>query len=118
MNATDLAHEWRTKADELREFAAEGPAAGIDWCIKHLEEWWRIHETEPLTLDEAAAESGYTYSSLQQMVSGDRLRNIGTKHSPRVCRRDLPRKARAPESERVEGGPDLAQEILERRAAS
>ena len=92
MLPTDLAHEWRTKAAEFRELTAEGQAAGIDWCAKQFEEWWRVHETEPLTLQEAAVESGYSHRHLRRIMENGTIPNSGSPESPRLIRSHLPRK--------------------------
>ena len=91
MTPLDLASDWRSKAAEWRTLAAEGQAATLEACATELEEWWRIREAEPLTLQEAAVESGYSYDYLQHMVGGV-IPNMGEKGSPRVRRSDLPRK--------------------------
>jgi hypothetical protein len=59
-----------------------------------LEQRGREHELEALTLDQAAAESGYTYSALEKMMRRGELQNVGKKGAPRVRRGDLPRKPR------------------------
>lgn len=48
---------------------------------------------EAMTLEEAAAESGYAYDTIQRQVASGELGNAGEKGSPRVLRRDLPRRA-------------------------
>jgi hypothetical protein len=118
MRPSELWEGWRAKAAELRELDATGQASSVEWCADALEEWWRTRETEPLTLQEAAAESGYSYSGLQQLVSDGKLRNIGRRNSPRVCRQDMPRKPRGPQHLCSAGAPDVAGEILARRVAS
>lgn len=109
----DLAAEWRDEARRLRErHGAHGRALTMEACADDLEEWCQVHQTEPLTLEEAEAESGYAYSTLQQKVASGEIPNIGEPGRPRVCRKDLPRKALGSNSD-VEGGePDLAAEIL------
>ena len=118
MRPGDLPAEWRALAVQQYELGAVGQARTLEFCANRLEESARQWESEALTLDQAAEESGYSYSALQQMVAGERLESVGTKHSPRVRRGDLPQKARPPEPKRMEGGPDVAGEILARRAAS
>jgi len=103
------------KATALRRYGAEDQALTLEECAADLEDAWRLWETEPLTLEEAATESGYSYSTLQQMTASGRLRNIGEKHRPRVCREDLPKKATSPAGESLITGPDLAQEVIARR---
>lgn len=89
----DLAAEWRDEARRLRErHGAHGRALTMKACANDLEEWWQVHQTEPLTLDEAAAESGYTVGHLSRLISDGVLPNMGESYAPRLCRADLPRK--------------------------
>ncbi len=56
----------------------------METCAEELEEHARAWENEPLTLDKAAGESGYSYSSLQQKVASGALPNLGEKGKPLV----------------------------------
>ena len=91
-HAFRLSLEWREKAKEFRRFGADDQAVTLDYCADDLEETWRIWQTEPLLLEEAAKESGFSYSSLQKRVSDGEIPNIGKPGQPRVRRQDLPRK--------------------------
>jgi hypothetical protein len=88
-----LAQRWREEATLLRRRAAEVQAEVMESCAADLETWARERDLEGLTLDEAVAESGYSYSSLQKRVQAGELQNIGRKGAPRVRRGDLPHKA-------------------------
>ncbi len=112
MLPADLASEWRETAKNLLRFGANEQALTLQRCADDLEEWWRIWQTEPLTLEEAAEESGYSYSSLQKKVALGGIPNIGKAGAPRVQRQFLPRKAPKPRFELESGEPDLAGEIL------
>ena len=112
MLPADLASEWRLKAKELHRFGANEQALTLEYCADDLEEAWRIWQTEPLTLEEAAEESGYSYSSLQKRVSDGEIPNIGKAGAPRVQRQDLPRKTPRPRFRLESGEPDLAGDIL------
>jgi len=105
-----LVARWRSDADVLRRRGGESLAATLESCAQDLEAWALAWELEALTLDQAAAESGYSYSALQHMVAAKRLRNAGTPHRPRIRRADLPRKA-VPMST----GPQLADKVLAAR---
>jgi len=113
--AEDLPREWREKAKELRRFGADEAASTLEACADDLEETWRVWSTEPITLEEAEAESGYSYSRLQQKVASGEIRNIGEPGKPRVRRADLPRKAPARRFELGTGEPDLAGAVLAER---
>ena len=57
----DLPRYFREKAEELREdFAAGGRARAVEWCAEQVEKALKEGTLEELTLDEAAAESGYS----------------------------------------------------------
>ena len=53
-------------------------------------------DQEILTLQEAAAESGYSKRRLREFVHEGSVPNVGRKGAPRIRRGDLPRKAKAP----------------------
>ena len=74
-----------------------------------LNEWY----TEELTLTQAAEESGYSYSALQQMKD----LNAGSAGTPRIRRCDLPSKPWRSGLQLLEGQPDLAAEILASKLA-
>lgn len=109
---TDLAAQWRDKADTLRECGAESQAVLLELCVDELEAFHREHALEALTLTEATQESGYSYSALQKKVASGELPNMGSKNSPRVRRGDLPRKAGRLPRRPTYGEPDLAGMIL------
>lgn len=107
----ELAQTWRREADLYRRRGqptladmAESYAADLG---QRLTEW----ELESLTLAEAEAESGLSYSALQKAVARGDIPNSGEAGSPRIRRRDLPRKpGRRPPP--VSDGPDLAARVL------
>ena len=91
MNAaglSDLAARWRDDADRFRRLGQEAPAAMAKAYANELEERLRAWQLEALTLEEAAEESGFAYSTLQQKVSAGEIPNAGERGRPRVRRRD------------------------------
>ena len=112
MTPADLAIAWKEKATELRRFGAEDQAVTLEYCADDLEEMWRVWQEEPLTLEEAAEESGFSYSSLQKRVASGEIPNVGKSGAPRVQRQALPRKTPTRRFKLESGEPDLAQEIL------
>ena len=105
----------RAFTDSLRTEGAGLRHRGLSEMADVLESVANDHEqvldawhTEELTLREAEAESGFSYSRLQQMKS----LNVGSTGSPRIRRCDLPRKPRRSGPKVIEGQPDLADEIL------
>ena len=109
--STDLSDGWRALALQQRDLGADAQARMLEWCADRLEEHSHEWQTEPLTLEEAAEESGYSYSSLQQKVASGEIPNVGENGKPRVRRKDLPRKAPT-RSHEEDGEPDIAEEIL------
>lgn len=81
--AADLPAAWRTRAAALAPYAAAA-AAAFEAAAEELTRVIHAHETEPLTLDEAAAWSGYSTSQIRRLYPGRRT----------VPRGWLPRKPR------------------------
>lgn len=100
-----LLARWRETAKNLRGWGAVAQAETLERCATELETDLREWEAEALTLEQAAHESGYSYSTVQHMVRRGELENIGNKHRPRVRRGHLPRKARRE-------SPDLAGAVI------
>ncbi len=88
----NLAAQWRTVAETFSTYGDNAHATTLRQCAADLEAAEREHDLAALTLDEAADESGHSYSSIQKKVATGELQNIGERHRPRVRRCDLPRK--------------------------
>ena len=106
-----LIAKWRADAAVLRHRGAEALAVSLESCAAELETLAREWDIEALTLEQAAQESGFSYSHLQHLVAAKRLRNAGTARRPRIRRADLPRKAGTPHDE-----PGLADRVLAARS--
>lgn len=91
-----LAEKWASKAEEFREWGADGPADALDSVAEELRSQVREWLHEPLSLDEAAAESGYSRDHLGRLVREGEIPNVGKDGRPRVRREDLPRKPGEP----------------------
>lgn len=88
-----LPQEFRANAEAVRTLAGAEAAAHVwEEAARTVEQ--RLGEAllEPLPLDQAEAESGYTRSHLRRMLRNATLPNSGTVHDPRILRRHLPRK--------------------------
>jgi len=109
-----LAAQWLADAAVLRHRGATVQAELLEQCAGELEAAERERGLEALSLEQAAAESGYSYSQLQKLVAAGTLANVGEPHRPRVRRGELPRKAGRVERD---GEPDLAGAVLGRRGA-
>ncbi len=98
-----LAAMWREQAATYTADGWTAPAAMLRRVASELDAARRLDATEALTLHEAAAELGVSYSTVQRHVATGSLRNAGTKHRPRVRRCDL----------QGDGtGPELARTVL------
>lgn len=84
--------EARAAIGTLREWGANDRAAAVEKAIEFLQH--RVHElmSEPLALDTAAEESGYSPDHLGRLVREGTLPNAGEPYAPRIRRRDLPRR--------------------------
>ncbi len=88
-----LAEEFRANArTALRLTGSQGAAYVWEAAAKGVEQCIAESLFEPLTLDTAAVESGYTRSHLLRMLREGRLPNSGTDEHPHITRGDLPRK--------------------------
>lgn len=96
-----LPTRWMERADGLATYAP-GVATAIRDCANELTLALAEARDEPLTLPQAAKESGYSTDHLAKLVRAGQVPNAGRKHAPRIKRGDLPRKAAV-----VSRGPEL-----------
>jgi hypothetical protein len=85
--------EWRARAETAALLADSRAAHVLRLCATELERALRDAGDTPLTLSEAAAESGYSVEHLRRLVSEGKIENAGRKHAPRIRRAHVPRKA-------------------------
>ena len=102
----------RTEGAQLRHRGLSEPADMLESIANDHEQVLDAWHTEALTLQQAAEESGFSSSSLQQRVASGKILNAGQQGSPRIRRCDLPSKSRGSGPKAVEGPLDLADEIL------
>ncbi len=91
----DLATAWREEATLLRRRGAGAQADALESAAEDLEERVEEWQMEPLTVAEAAAESGYSEDYLRELVRDGRIpdsRPAGSEGRIRIRRADLPRK--------------------------
>jgi hypothetical protein len=95
---------WRAHASEIESYAPHA-AAAFHRAADQLEQILRHNGLEVLSLEQAAAESGYSVDHLSRLIRQGRIENAGRKNAPGVARSDLPRK---PTSRRLPAqGPNL-----------
>jgi hypothetical protein len=86
-----LPDEWRARADYLRSLGADERAAFVwDRVADELQAALNDHDSEPLTLAQAADATGYSVDHLRKLIRTNRLTNAGRRGAPRVRRGDLP----------------------------
>lgn len=112
-----LADSWREDAERFREYGAETLATACERHADDLEDSLREWVLEPLTVADAADESGYSERRLRELLSDGTLPNAGRAGAPRIRRCHLPAKSGGedPTLEVADGGASLADEALERR---
>jgi hypothetical protein len=115
MTPGELPATWRERSDELRPYApaaAEAFARAAD----ELDAAMREAADTPLTLAEAARESGYSERRIRELLAaGDvPMAPGGKKHRPRVRRADLPRRPNRNSSTDYDPGEDAAR-LMARR---
>lgn len=89
--AEQLLTRWRDRAEELQPFASAA-AEAFRRAAQELEDALAEQHLQVLSLQEAAAESGYSVDHLAREIREGRIPNAGRKGKPRIRRRDLPRK--------------------------
>lgn len=88
-----LPHEFRDNAATLRRLGgSEEVAHAWEQAALAADNALRAALLEPLTLEVAAEESGYTRSHLRRMLRDGTLANSGTDAESVILRKDLPRK--------------------------
>lgn len=93
MILTTLLEQWRTRAETLREFGMDTRGAELwDRAADELEASAQHSLMEPLPLEVAEVESGYTRGHLRREIRDGRLPNAGSEKEPRILRCNLPRK--------------------------
>lgn len=96
----DLITRWREIEETLRSHGAVQAAQATREHADQLETAINQWAEEELPLSKASELSGYSYSHLQRLVSEGTIPNAGRPGSPRIRRRDLPRR---PNQENIDG---------------
>jgi hypothetical protein len=87
----ELSKYWRAHAAEIESYAPHA-AAAFQRAADQLELALNTSANEVLTLDQAAAESGYSADHLGRLLREQKIPNAGRANAPRILRGDLPRK--------------------------
>jgi hypothetical protein len=90
----DLPARWRERAEDLRHYGVDPPAARVwELAADELERVQRAFGATGLTLVDAARVSGYTSDHLGDLVRAGKIPNAGRPNAPLIRRADLPIKA-------------------------
>jgi hypothetical protein len=88
--------KWSGEAETLRRLGAHVDGASlIDAILSDLHTLERAEASEALTLEKAAAESGYSSDHLGKLLRVGTIPNAGRKNAPRILRHHLPLKPSA-----------------------
>lgn len=97
MSVSDLARQWRSRAEDLRRWAAaEGPASAYERAAAELEEALDAAANELLSPTEAARVSGLSERTLRDRRARGALTDHGAPGRPLYRRGDLPVREGAP----------------------
>ncbi len=88
-----LAERWQDEASgyERDRAMVEGHLL-LRRLVDEMREAWHEDQREPVTVAEASALSGFSRSHLYHCIEDGTLPNAGRRGTPRIRRRDLPRK--------------------------
>lgn len=92
VNPSALPCHWRSIAESNAAILTPEVRSTLERCAGELEAAWQEYWDEALPLENASVESGYDVGSLGRMVREQRVPNAGRKNSPRILRKNLPRK--------------------------
>lgn len=87
--------QWRELAEILRAEGCSEIAAARERCASELETSLHEHDSEALSVGQAASESGYSAEYLRRVLRDTPALNAGRPGKPLILRRDLPRRAAA-----------------------
>jgi hypothetical protein len=85
--------KWRELAETLRAEGCSEVAAARERCATELEAVLHTHDSQALSIEQAATESGYSAEHLRRLLREAPALNAGRSGKPLIHRRDLPRKA-------------------------
>ena len=91
----DLADRWTAEAESLERWGDDRGATILRQCAAELDAAKRAQDDEELTITVASTASGYSCDHLRALVASGEIPNAGRKGSPRISRKDLPRKPTA-----------------------
>lgn len=118
MYADALPTHWREVAETVARYGADAVAATLRRCADELETALRSAAEPLLTLQQAAAVSGYSIDHLGRLVREGVVPNHGRKGSPRVRASELPRRPIASRAQDTYDANADARALRSRRSSS
>lgn len=116
----ELLETWRRQAEVFRQWGRPDAADMLEEAARQVEGALTADADSLLSLDEAAAASGYSKRRLRELLADGRLENRGRKGAPRIRRADLPHRSPASPPHLAGSSFDAraeAESILRRRSA-
>jgi hypothetical protein len=107
-----LTERWRSHGEMFQRFGEEGIATAFTTCADELEAAVAVWGDELFTLEEAERETGYTADALGRLIREGKIPNGGKTGSPRIRRKDLPRKPGRRSGKRQYGSVDSVEQIV------
>ncbi len=93
MTREEILTRWETRLAEWGELHVQVDGKTIaEQVLSDLHEMGDAYDLAALSLEAAAAESGYSAGHLGREVRAGRIPNAGRENAPKILRRDLPRK--------------------------
>jgi hypothetical protein len=89
----EVLSQWKARAQDAERLADTRGAHLLRLCAEELEGALEESGDAPLSLKEAAQESGYSVDHLRRQIRQGKIQNAGRKNAPKIRRADLPRKA-------------------------
>lgn len=106
MGLDDFLRRWTARRDELATLCATVEAAAlIDAILSELRAAFAEYENTVLTLDAAAARSGYSRDHLARLIRSGVLPNSGRPGAPRLRLRDIPARSQHRANQNDDGPP-------------
>lgn len=94
MSLEDFVAKWTGEANVMRNRGAlVNGAALLEEVLHDFDAATSDYQSQPLTLSNAARESGYSVDYLGRLVREGQIPNAGRPNAPKIRRSDLPRKA-------------------------
>lgn len=86
------AEDWNALADDIEQWAGEDAAQPVRTASEKFEDAVDEWANEPLPIDRAAEESGYSKERLRELIREETIPDAGPDGGRRIRRKHLPRR--------------------------